>query len=77
MGENMKTYEIIKNLREDRDLNQEQLGKALHMSQRKISYIERGERAITTEELTTICLFFNISANYLLGLPENLPHPKR
>ena len=73
----MKTYEKIRGMREDRDLTQSQFGKIMHMSQRKISYMEKGERSITTEELEQICLFFNVSADWLLGLPEGLPYPKR
>ncbi len=73
----MKTHERIRGLREDRDINQEQFGKALHMSQRKISYIERGERAITTEELAAICLFFDVSADYILNLPTTLRDPRK
>lgn len=73
----MELHERIRGLREDRDLNQTQIGKALHMSQRKISYIERGEKAITAEEIISFCLLYNVSADWLLGLPEGLPYPKR
>ena len=34
--------EKVRNLREDKDLNQTQLGKAVGMTQRKLSYIECG-----------------------------------
>ena len=39
----MKLGEKIKNLREDLDLNQTELGKNVNMTQRKISYIECGK----------------------------------
>ena len=35
--------EKIKNLREDQDLTQGQLGKLVNMTQRKISYIENNK----------------------------------
>ena len=73
----MELHERIRGLREDRDLNQTEIGKILHMSQRKISYIERGEKAITAEEIVAYCLLFNVSADWLLGLPDGLPYPKR
>lgn len=73
----MKLHEKIRGLREDRDLNQTEIGKILHMSQRKISYLERGEKAITEEEIVAYCLLFNVSADWLLGLPDGLPYPKR
>lgn len=39
----MEIHERLRGMREDRDLNQTQIGDALHMSQRKVSYIENGE----------------------------------
>ena len=73
----MQPNEILRGFREDKDLNQTQLGKLLNMSQRRISRIETGEIALTAEDIKSFCKFFNISADYLLGLPENLPYPKR
>ena len=63
--------EKIRNLREDADLNQTELGKALKMTQRKISYIECGKYEPSVEDIIAFCHFFKISANYLLGLPNN------
>lgn len=62
--------ERIRNLREDRDLNQTQLGKAVNMSQRKISYIECGKFEPSVEDIVAFCHFFRVSADYLLGIPE-------
>ncbi len=61
--------EKIRNLREDADLNQTQLGKALNMTQRKISYIECGKYEPSIEDIVAFCSFFKISADYLLGIP--------
>ncbi len=61
----------LRELREDLDLNQTQLGKELNMTQRKISYIECGKYEPSIEDIIAICDFFKISANYLLGLPNN------
>ena len=60
--------EKIRNLREDKDLNQAQLGKAVNMTQRKISYIECGRFEPSLEDIVALCRFFNVSADYLLGL---------
>ena len=62
--------ERIRNLREDRDLNQTQLGKAVNMSQRKISYIECGKFEPSIDDIVAFCHFFQVSADYLLGIPE-------
>ena len=62
--------EKIRNLREDQDLNQTQLGNALNMTQRKISYIECGKSEPSVEDIIALCHFFQVSADYLLGIPE-------
>ena len=62
--------EKVKRLRENAELNQTQLGNATHMTQRKISYIERGEFEPSVEDLIALCRFFDVSADYLLGLND-------
>ena len=62
--------EKIRNLREDADLNQTQLGKMVNMTQRKISYIECGKNEPSVEDIVAFCRFFKVSADYLLGLSE-------
>lgn len=62
--------EKIRNLREDADLNQTQLGEAVHMTQRKISYIECGKYEPSVEDIIAFCHYFKVSADYLLGIPE-------
>ena len=63
--------EKIRNLREDRDLNQTQLGQAVNMTQRKISYIECGKFEPSVDDIVAFCHFFKVSADYLLGIPAN------
>lgn len=63
--------EKIRNMREDRDLSQTQLGEAVNMTQRKISYIECGKYEPSLEDITAFCHFFQVSADYLLGLPNH------
>ena len=60
--------ERVRNLREDRDLNQTQLGEALNMTQRRVSYIECGKYEPSIDDIVAICRFFKVSADYLLGL---------
>ena len=62
--------EKIRNLREDRDLNQTQLGEAVQMTQRKISYIECGKYEPSVEDIVALCHYFQVSADYLLEIPE-------
>ena len=63
--------EKIRNLREDQDLNQTQLGQALNMTQRKISYLECGKYEPSVEDIIAFCHFFRVSADYLLELPSH------
>ncbi|MBR6826402.1 MAG: helix-turn-helix transcriptional regulator [Oscillospiraceae bacterium] len=63
--------EKIRNMREDRDMNQTELGKALNMTQRKISYIECGKIEPSLDDIIAFCHFFEVSADYLLDIPRN------
>ncbi|MBQ7876616.1 MAG: helix-turn-helix transcriptional regulator [Clostridia bacterium] len=74
---NISFGEKIRNLREDMNMNQTQLGKAVNMTQRKISYIECGKYEPCIDDIISFCLFFNVSADYLLNLPSKLNYPKR
>lgn len=67
--------EKIKALREDMDLNQTQLGEKVNLTQRKISYIECGKFEPSLDDIISLCNFFKVSANYLLGLPETYRNP--
>ena len=69
--------EKIKRLREDNELNQTELGNAVNMTQRKISYIENNKYEPSIDDIKALCRFFNVSADYLLGFPKNLPFPKK
>ena len=63
--------EKVRNLREDADLNQTQLGKALNMTQRKISYIECGRYEPSMDDIVAICNYFKVSSDFLLGITED------
>lgn len=69
--------EKIRLLREERELNQTQLGQAVSMTQRKISYLENGKYEPSLEDIKAFCRYFNVSADYLLGFSKHLPYPKR
>ena len=69
--------EKIKLLREEQELNQTQLGKAVNMTQRKISYLENDRYEPSLEDIKALCGYFHISADYLLGFKNPLPYPKR
>ncbi len=62
--------ERMRNLREDADLTQTQLGKEINMTQRKVSYIECGKYEPSVDDIITLCRYFNVSADYMLGIDD-------
>ena len=66
----LKFGEKIKAFREDLDMNQTELGKMVNMTQRKISYIECGKYEPSIEDITAFCRFFDVSADFLLGIEK-------
>lgn len=60
-------YSRIRDLREDKDLNQTQIAKILGMSQTGYSKYETGENDIPTSILIKLARFYNTSIDYLLG----------
>ena len=71
--------EKVRNLREDTEpkLTQEQLGKIIGISQRKMSRIEKGYTEPNLDDIREICKFFKISADYLLEIPHTYNYPQR
>lgn len=70
-------YHRIKELREDKDLNQTKISNHLKMSQTGYSKYETGENDIPTKILIELAIFHNTSIDYMLGLTnEILPYPR-
>ena len=60
-------YKRIRDLREDKDLNQTQIATMLGMSQTGYSKYETGENDIPTHILIQLARFYSTSIDYLLG----------
>ena len=60
----------MKNLREDNDLTQKEVGALIHKSQQGYSHIEEGRAELKIEDLIVLCRFYNVSADYFIGLSE-------
>lgn len=58
----------LRNVREDRDLTQAELGKVLNKSQQGYSHIEAGRAELKIDDLVKLCKYYNLSADYLIGL---------
>lgn len=57
-------------LREDRDLTQKEVGALLNKSQQGYSHIEDGRAELKIDDLITLCRFYKVSADYLIGLSD-------
>lgn len=60
-GKNLKAF------RKERKITQKELAKILNTTQSTIADYENGKHLISTSYLYAICIYFNISADYLLG----------
>lgn len=72
----MYMYPRLKDLREDKELNQTEVGRILGTSQKQYSRWETGETEIPFHHLITLAKFYNISLDYIAGLtntPYKLP----
>lgn len=76
-GEFMKSYaDILRELREDRDLTQSQVARVLGTTQQVYSRYERGVNEMPVHHLRTLCLYYHISSDYVLGLPKESRWPR-
>ncbi len=73
----MNYIERIKATREDMDITQKQIADYLEITQPQYSKYERGVNELPIKYLYKICLYLNISADYILGLPKDLKYIER
>jgi len=66
----MNYRERIRLVREDRDLTQAQLGQVLNKSQQGYNHIEAGRAELKIEDLVKLCQYYDLSADYLIGLVD-------
>ena len=71
-------YRRIRDLREDHDLTQKQLGDAVGVSQRTYAYYESGQRMLPPQVLCALAKFYGTSVDYLLELTDDpRPYPRK
>ena len=66
-------FQRLRDLREDKDMNQTQIALLLHTSQTVYSRYERGYQTIPVEHLLILADFYNVSVDYILGR-TNIQH---
>ena len=67
----MAYYRRLKDLREDKDLTQDELIKILGMHKTTYTNYEQGKREIPFEIAIKIAKFYNVSLDYIAGLTDN------
>ena len=70
----MKYQQKIRDLREDHDMTQAQIAVLLGTTKNQVGKYERGEQDMNIKHLITLCNFYKVSADYILGLPEGMPY---
>ena len=63
-----KYYERMRELREDNDLKQSDVAKILMTTQQVYSRYEKGENEIPVRHIIALCRYYNVSADFILGL---------
>ena len=63
----LQRYQRIRDLREDADLTQKQVGEAINVPQRTYAYYESGQRMVPPQVLCALADFYNVSVDYILG----------
>lgn len=64
----MYCYQRIRDLREDKDLTQEQTAKILGLQTTTYRRYEVGERECPAHIIIKLCYLYNVSADYVLGI---------
>ncbi len=70
----MVTYiKKLRDLREDHDKTQQEVAAAIGTSQTMYARYERGANELPIRHLISLCRFYGVSADFLLGIGEEEP----
>lgn len=68
----------LRDLREDREVNQQELAEILNIRQSTYSHYETGIRQPSIETLTKLAYFYDTSIDYIVGITDDpTPYPRR
>ena len=71
----MREYaQKIRDLRIDHDKSQVQIANILGTTKNQVGKYERGEQEMPIRHLITLCDYYGVSADYILGLPAGRPY---
>ena len=66
----MEYMKRIRDLRDDHDKTQQEIANVLQTSQTMYARYERGANEMPIHHLITLCRYYNVSADYILGLTD-------
>ena len=64
----------IRDLRTDHDKSQTEIAVILGTTKNQVGKYERGEQEMPIKHLITLCNYYGVSADYILGLPQGRPY---
>ena len=77
LGCDKVNFNRLKDLREDKDLNQSEIAKVLKTTQQQYSKYEIGVRLIPIDKLNILADFYKTSIDYIVGRTNiKKPYPK-
>ena len=62
----------MRDLREDHDLTQKQVGELINKSQQGYGHIEDGRAELKIDDLIKLCDFYKVSADYFIGRSDEM-----
>lgn len=69
-----KYAQKIRDLRNDHDLSQAQIAEILGTTKNQVGKYERGEQEMPIKHLISLCNYYGVSADYILGIPKGRPY---
>lgn len=67
-GDYMETFEVLRALRENKDLTQQAIADYLKIGRTMYRRYETGETEIPVRHLKALCLFYGVSADHILSI---------
>ena len=66
----MQFAQRLKEIRIEKGYNQTEIAKIINKTQKGYSHLETGKSRFTLDDVKKLCEFYNISADYILGLTD-------
>lgn len=66
----MPNYKRLRELREDNDKTQNDIASVLNISRPQYQLYESGKRSLPIDLLKELCLYYNVSADYILEIKD-------